>query len=104
MNIDLRWKIKIVDVGWKLERDVYIFRKGINGRTEVLQPDGTIQSFEEGSSMDYNPFLSMDNEMMQAFADELSNKGIKPQQGFTDGKLEATQKHLDDMRTLLKLK
>ena len=35
-----KWNIRIIDVGYKLERDVFIFRRTFNGKTEML--DGAI--------------------------------------------------------------
>lgn len=40
---------------------------------------------------------------IKSFVDYASNNGIKPKEAsFTEGKLEATEKHLEDMREIVK--
>ena len=68
--------------------------------TEVL---GSDKILKEGERWDVPPTLELEPEQLQAFADALNEQGYKPQQGFVEGKLEATESHLKDMRTLLKL-
>lgn len=91
------WKIRIVDPGYKLKYDVFIFRELPDQKAELLNV-GIIDS-----GVAPKPSLELDKFQLQAFADELSNMGIKPQQGFVEGKLEATERHLADTRKLLKL-
>lgn len=97
------WTIKIIDKGYKFERDIYIYRRYGN-KIEVMNRDNTRTVYEDGSAIDDKPTLSLNPESLQAFADALADIGIKPQKGFIEGKLEATESHLKDMRTLLKLK
>jgi len=92
-----KWNIKIIDVGYKLERDVFIFRRTFDGKTEML--DGTI--IDVGSAISSKPSLSLTVEQLQAFANELNKLGISPAKEYTTGKLEATEKHLKDMRALV---
>lgn len=57
---------------------------------------------EEGSTV-CKPFITFrghDTEMMRAFSDELNRFLGKPDETFTRGKLEATERHLQDMRDL----
>lgn len=103
MKYQSGWKIKIIDTGYKLSHDVYIFREAF-GKTEVLNPDGTVASFSREERVSPRPFMEMDAEMMQEMSDAISKIGIRPQKGFIEGKLEATESHLRDMRTLMKLK
>jgi len=97
------WKIKIVDNPCKVDRDIYIFRRADYEKTEVIGWDekgrciGTI--FPPGEV--FPPSISLSPETLQNLADELNNMGIKPQKGFLEGKLEATDKHLEDMRRLV---
>ena len=93
------WNIKIIDVGYKLEKDIYIFRKLPNGNVEIL---GNGECGVSGE-LPEKPTISLTDEMMQKFADVLADNGYKPKEGFIDGKLQATEKHLKDMRKLLKL-
>lgn len=96
------WTIRIIDVGYRFTRDVFVFRKTLGG-TEFLQGD-TITFVPEGSAEQGKPSFQLNPEQLQALADELAQVGFKPQKGFIEGKLQATEDHLKDMRTLLKLK
>lgn len=91
------WQIKIVDPGYKFTREIYISRRLPNGNAEFL---GTGE-VEVGATP--KPSLELTPEQLQAFSDALNANGFKPQDGFTEGKLEATERHLLDMRKLLKL-
>jgi len=91
-----KWNIRIIDVGYKLERDVFIFRRIFDGKTEML--DGTI--IDVGSAIS-KPSLSLTVEQLQTFANELNKLGISPAKEYATGKLEATEKHLKDMRALV---
>ncbi len=95
------WQIKIVDVGYKLEKDVYIFLPLYNNET-LFMSDGKIITIKEGV-LPPRPTLSLNQEQMIAFANALSKEGINPQKEYVEGKLDATEKHLQDMRKLLKL-
>lgn len=92
------WNIKIVDVGWKLEKDIWIFRRRIDGKVEML--GGEILD-EQGVVK--TPTLSLTNDQLRRLAEAINKEGINPQKEFVEGKLEATEKHLQDMRKLLKL-
>lgn len=56
---------------------------------------------EEGGKV--NPFMTFrghDTELIRAFSDEINRFLGKPDETFTRGKLEATERHLQDMRDL----
>lgn len=62
-----------------------------------------------GSVPDIKPFCILQEpdlrELIKAFVDYAREDGMKmPDESHTKGKLEATENHLKDMRTLLKLK
>ncbi len=95
----MNWQVKIIDQGYTFNRDVFIFRKAVGG-TEILLGE-TIQFIKDGEAAPRTPTLSLPPEVLQALADGLADSGYKPSGGFTDGKLEATEKHLEDMRTLV---
>lgn len=94
------WNIKIIDVGYRFTRDVFIFRRSLGG-AEFIQNDGTALFVPEGSAETPNPAIKLEPEALQALADELARTGYKPQKGFIEGKLDATEKHLEDMRKLV---
>ena len=90
------WTIKIIDTGYEKARSIYIFRQLSSGETMFL--DGKVLKGGEAPS---EPTIKLEPEQLQALADELSMVGYKPQKGFIEGKLEATTKHLEDMRSLV---
>ncbi|MEK6881422.1 MAG: hypothetical protein AABY22_17495 [Nanoarchaeota archaeon] len=96
------WHIKIIDKGYTLLRDVFIWRNLSNGKVELL--NGDIIESNDGNVCISKPTLQLTPEQLQSFADALNEIGFNPKQGFMEGKLEATEKHLEDMRKLLKLK
>ena len=92
------WIIKIIDAGWKNTREIYIFRKKHDDGMEML--DGRV--IKKGAlGKSFKPTLELEPEQLQALADELDKIGYKPQKGFMEGKLSATEKHLEDMRDLV---
>ena len=93
------WKISIVNVGYKFERNVYIFRGLPNGKIEILGV-GEIERGDEPTK----PTLELNTQQLQEFANALADVGINPKEGYEKGKLEATEKHLQDLRKMLKLK
>lgn len=95
------WIVKIIDPGYRTTRDVFIYRTGPIGKIELLRSD-TIETIDEGTAPE--PSMRLSPEALQAFADALDKMGITPKQGFVEGKLQATESHLSDMRQLLKLK
>lgn len=95
-----KWTIKIVDVGYRFTRDVYIFRRTLGG-AEFIQSDETTVFIAEGSAEQPKPTFRLEPEALQELAEELARTGYKPEKGFTQGKLDATEKHLEDMRTLV---
>lgn len=92
------WIIKIQDSGFKTSKDVYIFLPLPNGKIETF--DGKVQDY----GVTIPPSLELEDEQLQLFADALDKSGYKPQKGFLEGKLEATSKHLEDMRSLVFIK
>jgi len=94
--MNTNWNIKIIDRGFKLQRDIYIFRQTFDGKMKML--DGKI--YEIGAQPE-KPSLELDIEQLQEFASALNELGINPKKEFVEGKLEATEKHLEDMRKLV---
>lgn len=95
------WNIKIIDRGFKEARDVYIFRDLGNGKREFV---GAGEVDIDNTKDSPAPSIELGPEQLQALADELDKVGYKPQKGFVEGRLLATEYHLKDMRKLLKLK
>ena len=100
MNNNNGWKIRLKDNVYTQGKDLYIFRSLVHG-TEILKKDGSLEMFEHHTAIPQEPFITLDIDMLQPLSDALAENGIKPQQGFFEGKLESIEKHLEDMRTLV---
>jgi len=90
------WNIKIVDPGYKLAKDIYIFSKGFDGKIEMLSGE-----IVDNGAIPVKPTLELTDDQLRKFAEAINKQGINPQKEFVEGKLEATEKHLEDMRTLI---
>ncbi len=96
------WKVKIIDRGYTDLKDIFIWSKDFNGKIHILKSDGTIQIDDQGIAQ--SPTLQLNHQQLEAFSNALNEQGISPRKEYVEGKLEATEKHLSDMRTLLKIK
>lgn len=99
MNID--WQVKISENPGFVGINVFIFRNRFDNKVDVIQGD-VINTVSEGEGI--KPTLILNHSQLQAFAEALNKIGINPTREYTEGKLEATQNHLADLRTMLKLK
>lgn len=97
------WQVKINSYVDRFGRGLYIIRRNEKeGRMEVLQSDGRVMVSDMGVAVEPSLFLS--EEVFQSLVDAI-HKDYKPSEGkFTEGKLEAQTKHLEDLRALLHLK
>lgn len=94
------WKVRVDSPVNRLGVDVYIYRYISNRKMELLKSSGTIVK-EAGEVVE--PTLSLEHEAFQALVDAI-HSDHKPSEGkFVEGKLEATENHLEDLRKLLKL-
>lgn len=92
-------KVKIIDKGYKLSREIFIVRYTQPDKTEILRNDKWEQVDPQGAEI--KPTLELLPEELQELAEALSENGFKPREGFLEGKLGATEKHLEDMRKLV---
>lgn len=94
------WKLKIIDKGYTDVLDIFLYCNHFGNKISLVQKGGeTIEYIEEGVVKD--PSFKLNREQLQAFANALNDMGINPQKEFVEGKLEATEKHLEDMRKLV---
>ena len=73
--MDNNWNVKIIDVGYKFTKDIFIYRKLPEGRMEILNGDGTaeiISSYEATRK----PTLELDDSQLRAFANALNAASI----------------------------
>lgn len=76
-----------------------------SGRRAVAQPlDLTFVTMDEenGAAVPFRPTLALRDMQAQSFlkslAEEIKNNGIRTDAGKVEGELEATKKHLEDLR------
>lgn len=79
---------------------LYLYCKMQNGKVGYIQGE-TITEIEEGSVEIPATLYIESEEMAQAILEAFSKQGIKLDKGHAEGKLEATEKHLEDMRRLV---
>ena len=102
LHLQNKWNIKIRTSNFRPGYDVFIFREMPNGIIEVLRGD-EIKAYQEGEQIDNTPSMYFEPEMAQEMVDALNRIGVKPRKGFMEGKLQATERHLEDLRVMLKL-
>jgi hypothetical protein len=94
---------------WACKLSVYIIdRFRSNGKSYLLHFGKFNNSWDELSELEERPeptfiLSGMDaNELLKSLADSISDMGVKTESDFKiQGKLEATEKHLEDMRKLV---
>lgn len=98
------WKVKIYENPEKQNFDFYIM-SNTPGDIRAYVSDaknGTIEYLQEGETMSKGPSFTLTKSMMEALFTSLQGQGMKPvEQSFIEGKLQATETHLSDMRTLV---
>jgi len=96
------WEVRINNDLDKLGYSIYIFRK-FEDNIEVLGADGIVTSHKRGKAS-VNPTLYLDSDMLKPLAEALDNIGIRTDKDAKiEGKFEAQNYHLEDLRRLLKL-
>lgn len=95
------WNVEINDNHATTFKNVWIYMRRPDGSDDILQSDGvTIKNIKHGAPME--PTMKLSPETLEAFFNALSRKGFTPPKAsHTEGKLEATERHLKDMRKLV---
>jgi hypothetical protein len=86
-----------------MAESVYLVRRDGAGRVYLL-PNGEARRVEQGRAVNDEEvrFALLDHDQLQALGRAISEKGYKaPDTHLIEGKLQATERHLDDMRTLV---
>ncbi len=95
-------KIYIDERDYKNALAIYIIDEAHDGTRKVWRDRQWID-FDHTSS-DEEPTLHLGGHMVKEFLLKMSTycqgKGVRPEQSYIEGRLEATGKHLDDMRDL----
>lgn len=99
------WKVRIENSPATILREVWVYRHLPDGKTEILQPDlktaTTVDPYVVHDEQ--KPTMLLHPDILEALVAEAKNLTPTPKQ-YTEGKLEATESHLSDLRQLLKLK
>jgi hypothetical protein len=97
-----QWEVIIREDGPTFYKNIWIVQKTYDGIL-VLGAGNETTKYTAGTS-DIPPTFKLTPEMLDAFVNALFTNGIRPtKESKTEGKLEATERHLQDLRKLLKL-
>lgn len=101
------WKIDIRERVATLLTDIWIWRTNREGNTEIWHDAGvtyTRKHSEESSEEKILPTLTIPTDLLEVLLQTIIARGVKPPaESYVKGKLEATENHLEDLRSLLKL-
>lgn len=95
------WEVKIQEQPGGIHFNVFMFRM-VGEDIEVMNSKDTVTRIKKGDPVE--PSFLMHRSQLKAMAEGLHAMGINPEKEYIAGKLEATESHLADMRSLLKLK
>ena len=88
--------IRAQSAPWRSAVEIFIGDR--DGKTRVKEI--VLERLEEGVA--HPPSFMLDNETAQTLMDDLWNCGLRPTEGAgTAGAMRATERHLQDMRTLV---
>ncbi len=100
------WEARVVFNPGRITNSIYIsrYRPGHGGVREFLRPDDMVVTQIPGKPLKEEEivFANLDDDQIRALVVAFDKHGVKrPDAGFTEGKLEATEKHLEDMRSIV---
>ncbi len=95
------WQVEIKDDFSTRNKLVWIFMRKPDGSDDILQSDfKTVKNIGMGEACE--PTIKIQPDMFQKLFEAMCGAGMKPPvASFNEGNLEATKKHLEDMRTLV---
>lgn len=98
------WKAIVEFDPGMITNSVYLFRDREYRSREYMASNFEIHTVKEGERLDREKirFAMLDDDQLQALLQAFDKFGVKrPDAGFVEGKLEATEAHLSDMRKLV---
>jgi len=105
MSLHDGWIVKIQNQPTSILQEIWVYRHTTDGKAQVLQPDlqtiETVDPYVEDKKQ--KPTILIHPDILEALVASAKNLVPTPKQ-FVEGKLEATESHLSDLRQLLKLK
>lgn len=96
------FKVFIQERPASLSYRIFLYTKDGKTITHITK-DGAVKTSDINGPLNDDElyFADMTGEMLQAFAEALASQGIKTNKdSVAEGKLLATERHLDDMRTI----
>jgi hypothetical protein len=99
------WEVKIVDSIVRMGYYIYLTKRTKEGRVFISNNGEMIHTLT-GEQIDKNEeeisFAFLEPDQLKALAEGISAAGVKTQSDFkNEGLLQATNKHLEDMRSLV---
>lgn len=99
VNVYLNYQARAVSAPWNRGIEFLVFATDRLHESYIAQPL-VFEKYELGTKSEDPTFL-LPIEMAQTLIDDLWHCGLRPSEGTgSAGALAATQKHLDDMRTI----
>lgn len=98
------WKAIVVFEPGLITNSVFLYRDRERGVREYRTGQDEIKAVKEGERLNSDElrFALLDEDEMQALIAAFDKFGVKrPEASFTEGKLLATEKHLEDMRMIV---
>ena|ERR1035437_1618317 len=95
------WEARLVDNFDLMSVDLYLMRRTSQGK-ELLTHHGKIEQITDSGVVKNDMYFArLEREQLQALSDAFANYGLKNVNDHkNEGLLEATQKHLFDMRAI----
>lgn len=96
------FEVSIRDHLMNNSKRIYLYKRE-QGTTYFVTKLGEIHAIQEGAIFDDEAlmFAEMTDDQLTAFAEAMSQMGIKTNHdSIAEGKLLATERHLEDMRTI----
>lgn len=95
------WEVQIHNQPGYMKNVIYLWRRMPHG-TEFLTRKGELVTKEEGSRNEDVYFAEMDDEQLQQLANAMAGHGVRTtNDSKNEGLLQATQAHLQDMRSIV---
>lgn len=92
------WKIDIQNRVNQFITDIYIYRRA-GEQIETIEGN-EYRQYSRGCI--FPPSFSISSDLVPLLAEAIAKSGVKlPDESFVKGKLEATEKHLSDMRKIV---
>lgn len=97
------WRVQIIQRPGIMTNRVFVFQRDQSG-TVFLTHDGNLERRIDAIAIKEEElyFADMTDEQLHAFAQTLADRGVKTNKdSIAEGKLMATERHLEDMRNIV---